>query len=308
MDAVRYLLQTDDGKLADVPATHDFLKKLRRQLSDYPNAVYVAEAWTETSVVARYYGNKGNVFPLAFSFDLAGAIKSSVKDGNRANLNQALRTSRRHITDRGFEAPFLSNHDMRRVMRELGDDPAGMRLAAATLMAMPGTPFLYYGEEIGMRGGPSSRDEDKRTPMIWHGSGPGYGFSDASRLWHPTSEPEGVNVAAQRGQPGSLWTLYRDLIALRHAEPALADGTSAQPTVTDAGRGVTCILRTEGNERVLFVANFHREAAAAFTVGVEGAPAVLMESGLVDLPRLSQEKLRFSGLGPQGFAFIRLTP
>ncbi|MEO1335515.1 MAG: alpha-amylase family glycosyl hydrolase, partial [Myxococcota bacterium] len=90
VDAARYLMQTDDGKLADVPQTHDFIKKIRREFADYPDAVWVAEAWTDVARVANYYGDRGDEFSLAFSFDVAGAIKSSVNDGNRATLNQTL--------------------------------------------------------------------------------------------------------------------------------------------------------------------------------------------------------------------------
>ncbi|MEL7372697.1 MAG: alpha-amylase family glycosyl hydrolase, partial [Myxococcota bacterium] len=93
VDAARYLMQTDDGKLADVPQTHDFIKKIRREFADYPDAVWVAEAWTDVARVANYYGDRGDEFSLAFSFDVAGAIKSSVNDGNRATLNQTLELS-----------------------------------------------------------------------------------------------------------------------------------------------------------------------------------------------------------------------
>ena len=306
VDAVRYLHQTDDGQLADIPATHAFVRGLRRQLSDFPEAVWVAEAWTNVSNVAAYYGTNGDEFQLAFSFDVASAIIGSVKDGNRANLNQALAATSQVIQDRGFEAPFLTNHDMRRINRELSDDAPAMRVAAATLMALPGTPFIYYGEEIGMQGGPSNRDEDKRTPMRWTNEGPGYGFTSAERTWHPSTEAADVSVDAQRNRSGSLWTLYRDLIKLRHAEPALADGGSSRPAVTDGGRGIVAILRSEGDGRVLFIANYHREAAAPFSVQVSGSPSLLLQEGLTGTISAANGRINVPALGPRGFAFVRL--
>ncbi|MEM7677088.1 MAG: alpha-amylase family glycosyl hydrolase, partial [Myxococcota bacterium] len=306
VDAVRYLMQTEDGKLADIPQTHDFAKNVRQQLADYPDAVWVAEAWTDVSRVADYYGDNGNEFSLAFSFDVAGAIKSSINDGNRANLNQTLELSDRFMPDRGFEAPFLSNHDMQRVMREIGGNTAAMRVAAALLMAMPGTPFLYYGEEIGMQGGASSRDEDKRTPMRWTAQGPGFGFTTADRPWHPGQEADGISVAAQRNQPDSLWSLYRDLIALRHEHAALADGDSSRPAITDGDRGVLAILRTVGEQRVLVLANVHRDAAGPFTVAIDGTPSILMQEGLQGEVTVQNDQLRIDGLAGRGFAFIRL--
>ena len=305
VDAVRYLLQTDDGQLADIPATHAYVQGLRRRTADFPEAVWVAEAWTDTAKVAQYYGREGDEFQLAFSFDVAGAIKSSINDGNRATLNQALAEAGRAFADRGFEAPFLSNHDMARVMRELGADAGKMRVAAATLMAMPGTPFVYYGEEIGMRGGASNRDEDKRTPMHWTDEGPGYGFTTADRTWHPSPEAVGVSVAAQRNQAGSLWTLYRDLIQLRHQRSALAEGTATLPAVIDGDRGVFALLRSAGEDRLLFVANFNGAAAAAFTVDVAGSPAVALHEG-AGAVMSAEDRVVVEGLAPRGFAFIRL--
>ncbi len=306
VDAVRYLHQTDDGQIADVPATHAFVKKLRRRLADYPNAVWIGEAWTDMTKVAKYYGDGGDEFQLAFSFDIASAIIEAVNDGNRASLNQALATADTVMADRGFEAPFLTNHDMPRVMRSLGGDPGAMRVAAATMMAMPGTPFIYYGEEIGMQGGPLPRDEDKRTPMRWTDSQPGFGFTTAAKTWHPGTEASGVSVTAQRGREGSLWTLYRDLIALRHDHLALADGETATPVVKDGGRGVVAILRRSGDQRALFVANLHTEPAPAFTIDVEARPQVLMQEGLEGSPAARDGGLRFDGLGPRGFVYLTL--
>ena len=305
VDAVRYLHQTDDGQLADTPETHAFVKSLRRQLAAYPEAVWVAEAWTDTDTVAQYYGDDGDEFQLAFSFDLASAIIGSAKDGNRATLNQALSAASRSMSDRGFEAPFLTNHDMARVMREL-DDAGAMRVAAATLMAMPGTPFIYYGEEIGMKGGPSSQDEDKRTPMRWTGEAPGFGFSTGERLWHPSSEANGVDVAAQRGVEGSLWTLYRDLIALRRQNPTLADGASSRPSISDGGRGVVAVLRSSGDDRTLFIANLHSAPASEFSVALNGTPQVVMQEGLTGDIAVDGDRLMVPGLAARGFAFIRL--
>ena len=308
VDAVRYLLETEDGKLADIPATHAFVRRLRRKLADFPEAVWVAEAWTDTDRVAQYYGDAGNEFQLAFSFDVAGAIKSAVKDGNRANLNQALASASQSIEDRGFEAPFLSNHDMQRVMRVFEGDAGAMRVAAATLMAMPGTPFLYYGEEIGMQGGPSSRDEDKRTIMHWTGEGPGFGFTSGDRLWHPTGEQAGVDVASQQASATSLWTLYRNLIALRRGQPSLADGTSSRPAIEGGGRGIVAVLRQMGDERVLFVANFHSAAADPFAVTVDGQPTLLLGEGIDEPITIDAGQIRMPALAPRAFAFIRLGP
>ncbi|MBI4817810.1 MAG: DUF3459 domain-containing protein [Deltaproteobacteria bacterium] len=310
VDAARYLFESADGRLYARPETHAFIQRLRRNLSDeYPAALFVAEAWADLEEIETYYG-QGDEYQLAFQFDLSDAIKASVHDSVKANLNQSSAAFVTAFPDQGYGAPFLSNHDQPRVMRQLDGLAPRARLAAATLFAMPGTPFLYYGEELGMQGGPASRDEDKRTPMRWTSSGPSFGFSSASRTWYEVStsttsrEATGVTFETQRSDPTSLWTLYRDLVALRHRTPALS-GRLDLPTVTNAQRGIYAALRTFGDQRVLFVANLHFQPATAFSIDVPGAPNVLLEEGLDAAPTRA-DQLEFTGLAPQSFAFIEL--
>ena len=187
-----------------------------------------------------------------------------------------------------------------------------LRVAAAMLFAQPGTPFVYYGEEIGMQGGPSGKDEDKRTPMRWrfeggHGSGPG--FTAAAKPWHDAPEAMGISVADQRGKAGTLWTLYRDLIALRGAHPALNDGAASQPKVTGGGRGFAVLLRTAAGakgQRVLALFNVHSAASEAATVQVPGTPKVLLSEGLSGAITRDGVSLKIPALAPRGFAFVQL--
>jgi alpha-amylase len=320
VDAIRYLVETEGPpvKLSDQPETHDIIQRLRYAIhQEYPEALFVAEAWTSNGTVAKYYG-EGNEFQLAFSFDIADSIRAALKGGSGSGLTQTNYFADTYFVDRGFEAPFLTNHDQRRVMREVGgtsSTPAWQpaRLAAATLLAHPGTPFLYYGEEIGMVGGSLARDEDKRTPMRWESTGPHYGFTINPSTWYSastgtsTSEPAGVDVASQQADPASLWHLYRALIALRHDSKALAIGTASRPQVEGGGAGVFALLRTAATgERVLFVSNFATAPTGSFTVAASGSPAVLLGEGLVSVPTSQGGVLSFEGLAARSFAFIRI--
>jgi alpha-amylase len=306
VDAARHLFESEDGVAVDQPETHAFVRRLRAALvADFPDALLLGEAWAGPEVVRSYFGEGGDEFQLAFSFATASAIKTAAIDGQRVELARTLDALGDAIPDRGFDAPFLSNHDMQRVMRSLKGDAAAMRIAAATLFAMPGTPFIYYGEEIGMQGGTEPRDEDKRTPMRWTASG---GFTRAKAAWHDAPEAEGVDVASQRGRVGSLWTLYRDLIALRRSQPALARGGLERRPTEGGGRGALAVVRQLDGSRVLFVANFHREPTGPFTVALEAEAATPLaaeglEAGAVEL---GAGTLRIAGLGPQGWAFLRL--
>lgn len=311
LDAIRHLFEGADGTLVDMPESHAFLRDVRAELTrTHPHVLLVGEAWTDTETIATYFGD-GDEMHLAFGFQTAGSMIEAARDGVRSTFNQAQGTAAKAFTDRNFEAPFLANHDMPRTMRQLGGDAAAMRVAAAMLFAQPGTPFVYYGEEIGMQGGPSGKDEDKRTPMRWrfeggHGTGPG--FTTAAKPWHDAPEAMGVSVADQRGNAGTLWTLYRDLIALRHAHPALSDGAASQPVSTGGGRGFTTLLRTEvgGGERILAIYNVHTEASQPATVKVAGAPKVLMSEGLDGPLTREGEVLKVPPMKPRSFAFVRL--
>lgn len=313
VDAVRYLVERDDGTVADTPETHALSKRIRDELhTTHPGALLVAEAWTSNDLVAGYYG-RGNEYQLAFDFDLSSAIKSSVRDGNRATLAQTLRAGQAAFAaDPAFAAPFLSNHDMRRVISELASDAAGMRLAAGILFAMTGTPFVYYGEELGMAGGPQPRDEDKRTPMRWTAQGPQHGFTTAARSWYGDAsgqEVPGVDVATQSADPASLLSLYRRLIALRRVDPALRHGRAELIDAAQGGRGSFAWLRTHEGRRTLFVANLHGAPSAAFTLPVAGTPRALLSDGLTEaLTRQPDGNIRVPALPGRAFAFIALDP
>ena len=99
--------------------------------------------------------------------------------------------------------------------------PPKLRSAASVLLTLPGAPFLYYGEEIGLQNGPAGNDEHKRTPMPWDGSPTG-GFT-TGKPWFQFA-PGTANVAAQTGDPGSLLSHYRKLIQARKSSAALRQG------------------------------------------------------------------------------------
>lgn len=311
VDAARYLVE-EGTNVADTAGTHELVQRLRHALHlEYPQALLVAEAWTSSTRVGTYYG-EGNEYQLAFAFEIADALVKSVNDGSRSSVNQANYVASTAVPDRGFEAPFLRNHDHVRVMRQLGASAKKARLAAALLFAQPGTPFVYYGEELGMVGGATGRDEDKRTPMRWDSSSPSAGFSTAQswyqqRFGDAAPEAAGTDVQTQQADAGSLWNLYRDLIALKHAHPALSRGASTRPTLTGGGDGVFAMLRAvEGGERIILVANLSAQPSGAFTVAAPGTPTVLVAEGLPTPPTSVNGELSFAGLDPQSFCFLRL--
>jgi glycosidase len=309
LDAVRYLVEDAPTRsVQDTAATHALLQRIRGALqADYPDVLLVGEAWAPLETVATYWGG-GHELQLAFSFDLADAIRASAGGGDASYVLNVLARTETAYADRSFEAPFLSNHDQVRTMRQLAGDAAAARVAAATLLAMPGTPFVYYGEELGMQGGATSDDRDKRTPMRWNGTSPGFGFTTGTP-WYTSATPEasGVDVATQRADPGSLWNLYRRLIAVRHARTGLRHGAAVRPVVEGGGTGVLALLRDDPSDRVLFVANYATTTATGpFLVDVAGATTVIESEGLAGAPSPSGGKTLVPGLAPRGFAYVGL--
>src|SRR5206468_12856712 len=118
-------------------------------------------------------------------------------------------------------SPFLSNRDGTRAMTALGGDVGRAKLAATLLLTLPGLPFIYYGEEIGMTG--DKPDPRLRTPMQWS-AGPGLGFTSGTAWEQAQPDSLTITVAAQDTDAGSLLNLYRRLIHLRKANDALATG------------------------------------------------------------------------------------
>ena len=137
---------------------------------------------------------------------------------------------------------------------------------------MPGVPFIYYGEEIGLTG--RKPDERIRTPMPWTGEAPGHGFTSAAAPWQPMADDVATtNVAAQSGDPDSLLSWYRSLIALRDDHPSLRPGGSL--IALDAStRTVYANLRHDpvSGDAVVVVSNLSDEPLDGVTVTLDQGP------------------------------------
>ena len=263
-DAVKHLVN-EGGTYENHPGTFAYLEAFRNHyLSVNPEAICVGEAWTGSDVIAQYGPPHQD---MCFEFGLSGGIISSVNGGDGVAFRGALD----YVLDvhqAGAFAPFLSNHDQDRVMSQLGGDVDKAKLAAAVLLTLPGTPFLYYGEEIGMTGAGSH--PVVRTPMQWEAGFQG-GFTTGTPWSGVQPDVDAVNVTAQDSDASSLLSTYREFIHLRNAEPALRRGE----TITwDTGSGeVVACLRTLGDQRILVVHNF----SGAPQGGVEVVPSALCD-------------------------------
>jgi glycosidase len=282
LDAVRYLTEDGGGQQADRPGTHAALKRFAAGVRAHkPRATLVGEAWADTTTISDYYGDTatvpgGDELPLLFDFPLADAMVQGVTSGSAegidATLREILRTYPAGVTD----APFLTNHDQKRIASQVGGEPGKLQLAAALLLTMPGTPFIYYGEEIGLQNGPEGNDEWKRTPMPWNG-GAGGGFTSGDPWYGFAPGQATTHVAAQLNDPASLLSRYRQLIRVRQGSAALRRG--ALGPLTTGSPAMLAFTRVEGGETVLVVHNLSGSAATSAALQVPGATASKLYDG-----------------------------
>ena len=257
LDAVSYLVESGDT-LAHSRATHEVLRDFAAGVRRVkPRAFTIGEVWDSTGTILSYYPNG---LDAHFAFPVSDAILEAVRTGSSRKLvPELLRFQRALPPDRW--SPFLRNHDQTRTVTALGGDTARARLAAEVLLTLPGLPFVYYGEEIGMSG--DKPDERLRTPMQWS-AGPGLGFT-SGKAWE-SAQPDSltVNVARQDADPGSLLNRYRRLIHLRASSSALGKGELIP--VDASSDAVLAYLRRDGRRTVLVVANLGATALDGVTV------------------------------------------
>ncbi|HSO03425.1 MAG TPA: alpha-amylase family glycosyl hydrolase, partial [Candidatus Limnocylindrales bacterium] len=295
LDAVRHLIE-EEGNFSGTQPTHDWLVAWDDFLDGVDPAVLtVGEVWDDTSVVAPYV--TGDEVDLTFEFSLAEQLLRSVNGGDSAPFASQLATVLGSYPPGQF-APFLTNHDQDRVMSQLGGGPEGMakaKLAASALLTLPGVPFLYYGEEIGMVG--VKPDEMIRTPMQWDASKHA-GFTSGTP-WEPVnSDYTSVNVAVQQADPNSLLRHYQRLLSVRREHPALSVG--GLQVLESSCPGVHAALRTtaDGTDAVLVLLNFASTEATACTVSAPSS--ALAEGTLQTTELLSGDPASAVTAGPGG--------
>lgn len=252
LDAARHLIE-DGSQLENTAATFAWLEGFRSRVQAVePEALLVGEVWDATSTAARYVND--GALDVAFEFGLASAILGSIRLGDA----ETLRNVQAEVLDAypvGGYAAFLTNHDQDRTMDVLGRDRVAASLAATLLLTNPGIPFIYYGEELGLRG--RKPDEEIRTPLPWNATPPGYGFTTGQPWEALAPDAETVAVADQTGDPGSLLAHYRSLTMLRAAHSALRTGELIP--LDAAPRGVYAYLRHDAAETIAVVANLTDE-------------------------------------------------
>ena len=283
LDAAKHLIEAG-GVTENTKGTHAWLRSFSQAIhAANPTALIVGEVFDLTEVSASYVPADVD---MTFEFGLAQATVDSLRAGSGTRLAGALSDVARLERPEGFGS-FLTNHDQDRLASQLDGNLASLKLAAGLLLTGPGTPFIYYGEEIGLAG--RKPDEQIRTPMPWNGTDPGHGFTTGTP-WEPFAEGSTtVNVAAERDDPGSLLARYRDLIRLRSERPALRRG--AIVPVGSSSDAVVATLRTDPSETLLVIANLSDTPVSDYALTLDSGPlcglptaAAVLGSGRPEAP------------------------
>jgi maltose alpha-D-glucosyltransferase / alpha-amylase len=343
LDAIPYLYEREGTNCENLPETHGFLKKMRAHLdANHRNRMFLAEAnqWPEETV--PYFGD-GDECHMAFHFPVMPRLFMSIQMEDRFPIIDILKQTP-PIPPNCQWATFLRNHDeltlemvtdeerdymyrmyasdpqarinlgiRRRLAPLLHNNRRKIELMNSLLFSLPGTPTLYYGDEIGMGDNIYLGDRNGvRTPMQWSADrNAGFSRANPQRLYLPIivdSEYhyETVNVEAQQSNPSSLLWWTKRLITLRKRFQAFGRGTIE--FLYPDNRKVLAFLRCYEDETILVIANMSRFVQYAnLDLGRfrEHVPVELF--GLTEFPRIGSDPF-FITLGPHAFYWFQLRP
>lgn len=218
IDAVKHWIENGDQQENTVATLAWWRDLYVFQKSLDPGLMMVGEAWTSTQNIAPYSDKR---LDYCFEFDLSYALI----DGINTQTNSELKSKMSEIIstyEPNQYGTFLTNHDQDRSFYRFGMDERKAKLAARILLSLPGIPYIYYGEEVGMLG--KKPDEDIRRPMQWSSSA-NAAFS-STEPWHPLNNNyANYNVANQQLESESIWSQYQIWIKQRTLNTALRSGT-----------------------------------------------------------------------------------
>jgi maltose alpha-D-glucosyltransferase / alpha-amylase len=341
LDAVPYLVEREGTNCENLPETHQIIKELRGRVDqEFPGRMLLAEANQWPSDLRSYFGN-GDEFHMAFHFPLMPRMFMGLKLEDRKPITEILKQTP-EIPEGCQWCLFLRNHDeltlemvtdmerdymydeyakdkamrlnlgiRRRLAPLLDNDRRRIELMNGMLMSLPGTPIIYYGDEIGMGDNVNLGDRHGvRTPMQWDGGWNG-GFSTADPeglysplMLNPVYGFQAINVQSQKRFDHSLLSWMKRLIKVRKATPVLGRGSIQ--FLYPPNHRVLAYTRKLGNETVLAVNNLSSKAQAVELELKEYRGNILVEMfGRNIFPRIGELPYLLT-LGPYEFFWFRL--
>lgn len=269
-DVIGLLFETpvpkDCGALQ--PKTAEYVKKLRGVLDGFPERAMVAES-VLFDTPKPYFGNGKDAFQMAFLFDYGYLWPLAFQSESRSGIDKAF-TVAETFPEGAQSALVIGSHDVGRAYAVAQGKEWKQRRAAEIQMFARGTPYIYYGEELGLRHGTErvvdARDV-ARTPMPWTRA-PGHGFTTAQKPWIAFGEAAAdTSLEAEKDDPGSMFTHYKQMLALRRGRAVF--GTGAMRLVDVGNPSVFAFTRSDANEAYVVVENL-TETEQTVSAEVEG--------------------------------------
>ncbi len=343
LDAIPYIVERDGTNCENLPETHVVIKKIRAAMDDsYSNRVILAEANQWPTDVRPYFGD-GDECHMAFHFPLMPRIYMALRQEDRLPITEIMAQTP-EIPENCQWGLFLRNHDeltlemvtdderdymylaysadprmrinigiRRRLAPLVDNNRRRIELLNSILFSFPGTPILYYGDEIGMGDNIYLGDRNGvRTPMQWTADrNAGFSRANPAQLYSPVvMDPvwgyQAINVEAQQSDPSSLLNWMRNMIALRKLFQVF--GRGALKFLPSANRKVLAYVRQNGNEQVLCLANLSRFAQPVQLDLSEFDGMVPVEMlGYVEFPSIAKQPYPLT-VGPYGFLWLEIQP
>ena len=259
-DAVGNLVENSSTAWEVQPENHTIMSKVRQTVMQYNQRYMVCEAPANSGAFAD-----SNSCGSAFAFDLSGSIVGAAK----GDVSAIQKLADYYKTRSSNLAPFVSNHDRfagDRLWNQLQGNVAQYKLAAASYLLLPGTPYIYYGEEIGMAGAKGLTDDPFiRGPYSWLPNEATAGFTTGQPYRAVSGNVSTHHAQIQKAGAESLWSFYRDMVALRNTRTSLAKGSYE---AAQAQGQVLTYQRKAGQEHSVVVINYGAQAAPVSLAGI----------------------------------------
>jgi maltose alpha-D-glucosyltransferase/alpha-amylase len=324
LDAVAYLCVREGTSNENLAETHDVLKRMRSVVDEYGDRMLLAEANQWPSDVRPYFG-EGDECHMAFHFPLMPRMFMALRQEDRHAITEILNQTP-DIPASAQWALFLRNHDeltvemitdeerdymysvyanepqmringgiRRRLAPLVENSRRRVELLTALLFSLPGTPVVYYGDEIGMGDNIYLGDRNGvRTPMQWSGDrNAGFSRADPARLFAPPIQDpvygyQSINVEAQERYPFSLLNWMKRMIALRRQHPVF--GRGSLEFIGCANRKILAYVRRDERETILVVVNLSRDVQpVALELGAFAGLMPVEMHGLSEFPRIGSD-------------------
>lgn len=254
-----------------LPETQDYIRKLRALLDQYPDRAMVAES-TNYDATAAYFGDGHDMFHMTFDFGYGYFWGVTFAGTTAQPFADRFAAAKADNPEGAQEALVIGSHDVPRAYVAARGVESRSRRAAFLQMTMPGTPFVYYGEELALRQGHEKVVDGRdfaRTPMLWS-AGAGHGFTTGTPWLAFGDEADATNLAVEKDDPASTYAFYRELLAVRRGRDAF--GGASLELLDTGDPSILLYTRASADEEYVAVVSLDENAAHTATAGAANLP------------------------------------